>query len=201
MSSEERFRSIFDLAAIGLAQCDVQTHRFVVANHRMEEITGYPTDELLNLTFSGLIHPEDWEKDQEDWLAIVRGETPTYRTECRYIRKDGRVIWVRIDTTVGDRGSANEPLRTIEAVQDITDQREVTAALHDSEERFRTTFEQVAVGMAHNGLDGRWLRLNRKLCEIVGYSEPELLQMSFQDITYPADLNTDVQQMHKQIAE
>src|SRR5215475_11496025 len=69
-----------------------------------------------------------------------------------------------------------------------------------SEERFRATFEQVAVGMAHNGLDGRWLRLNRKLCEIVGYSEPELLQMSFQDITYPADLNTDVQQMHKLIA-
>src|SRR5262249_14135169 len=122
MSSEESFHSIFALAAIGLAQCDVQTHRIVAANHRMEEITGYPTHELLNLTFSDLIHPEDLAMDQEGWLAMVRGETPIYRAECRYIRKDGRVIWVRIDTAVGDRGPANEPLRTIDAVQDITDQ-------------------------------------------------------------------------------
>src|SRR5262245_54310373 len=134
MSSEERLRSIFALAAIGLAQCDVQTHRFVVANHRMEEITGYSADELLSLTFSDLTHPEDREKDQEGRLAMVRGNTPTYHTESRYIRKDGSVVWVRIDTAVGDRGPANEPVRTIEAVQDITDQRKVTAALRESEE-------------------------------------------------------------------
>src|SRR5262249_12740035 len=170
MSSEERFRSIFSLAAIGLTQCDVQTHLFVAANHRMEEITGYTADELLNLTFSDLTHPEDREWDLEGWLAVVRGEIPTYHAEKRYIRKDGKVVWVRIDLVVSDRGPANEPLRTIEAVQDITYEREVTAALRESEERFRGTFEQAAVGMAHTGLDGRWLLFNKKLCDIVGYS-------------------------------
>lgn len=66
------------------------------------------------------------------------------------------------------------------------------AARHKSEERFRFTFEEAALGMAHVGLDGRWLRINRKLCEIVGYTREELLQMTFQDVTYPEDLEKDM---------
>jgi two-component system, cell cycle sensor histidine kinase and response regulator CckA len=65
-------------------------------------------------------------------------------------------------------------------------------ALHDSQEGFRATFEQAAVGLAHVGLDGRWLRVNQKLCDIVGYSRDELLQRTFQDITHPDHVATDV---------
>ena len=73
--------------------------------------------------------------------------------------------------------------------------REAEEALRASEERFRATFEQAAVGMAHVGLSGEWLRVNRKLCEIVGYEEGELLGLSFQDITHPDDLEADVSQV------
>ncbi len=68
-----------------------------------------------------------------------------------------------------------------------------SAPRHESEERFRFTFEEAALGMAHVGLDGRWLRINRKLCEIVGYTREELLRMTFQDITYPEDLEKDME--------
>lgn len=68
------------------------------------------------------------------------------------------------------------------------------AALRESEERFRLTFEQAAVGIAHVAADGRWLRVNRKLCDILGYTESELLQLRFQDVTHPADLPADVEQ-------
>ena len=57
-------------------------------------------------------------------------------------------------------------------------------ALRESEERFRATFEQAAVGMAHVGTDGRWLRVNRRLCEIVGYAPDELLRLTFRDIAH-----------------
>lgn len=70
--------------------------------------------------------------------------------------------------------------------------------LQDSEKRFESTFEQAAVGMALVGTDGRWLRVNHRLCEIVGYSQFELLSKTFQDITHPDDLASDlglVQQM------
>jgi PAS domain S-box-containing protein len=65
-------------------------------------------------------------------------------------------------------------------------------ALRESEETGRATFDQAAVGIAHVRIDGRWIRVNDKLCAIVGYPREELLRMTFQDITHPADLATDL---------
>ena len=62
--------------------------------------------------------------------------------------------------------------------------------LRESEQRFRATFDQAAVGIAHIGLDGRWLRVNRKLCEILGYTEQELLGLRIRGITHPDDRET-----------
>lgn len=72
------------------------------------------------------------------------------------------------------------------------EQRRAGDALAASEARFRATFEQAAVGIAHVALDGRWLRINEKLCEFLGYPRSELLAMTFQDVTHPADLATDL---------
>ncbi|MFZ0735249.1 MAG: PAS domain S-box protein [Candidatus Sulfotelmatobacter sp.] len=70
-------------------------------------------------------------------------------------------------------------------------------ALRESEQLYRSTFELAAVGVAHVGPDGRWLRVNRKLCEILGYSEAELLQMTFQEVTHPEDLAADLVETEK----
>jgi PAS domain S-box-containing protein len=76
--------------------------------------------------------------------------------------------------------------------RDVSARRGAEAALRESEEQFRATFEQAAVGIAHVGLDGRWLRANRRLCEITGYPMDELLRLGFQDITHPDDLGADL---------
>jgi PAS domain S-box-containing protein len=73
--------------------------------------------------------------------------------------------------------------------------------LRESERRFRATFEQAAVGMAHVGLDGRWLCVNQKFCDIVGYSRDELMGLTFQDITHPADLQLDLDYLHRLLAD
>jgi PAS domain S-box-containing protein len=73
-------------------------------------------------------------------------------------------------------------------------------ALRESEERFRLTFEQAAVGIAHIAPDGTWLRVNRKLCDIVGYTPEELSKLTFQSITCPADLEADLAQVQKLVA-
>jgi PAS domain S-box-containing protein len=65
-------------------------------------------------------------------------------------------------------------------------------ALQEGEERFRATFDQAAVGMAHVAMDGRWLRVNRRLCAILGYSREELLRLRFHDVTHPEDLDRDL---------
>ncbi|WP_279476871.1 PAS domain S-box protein [Aeromonas veronii] len=65
-------------------------------------------------------------------------------------------------------------------------------AMEDVEARFRAIFERAGVGIAMVAPDGGWLRVNDALCQIVGYSQDELIKLTFQDITHPDDLNTDL---------
>src|SRR5215217_9157513 len=75
---------------------------------------------------------------------------------------------------------------------DITERRRVEVALRESEQRFRRSFDDAAIGMALVGTDGRFLQTNRSLREILGYPEGELLGKTFQDITHPDDLDADL---------
>jgi PAS domain S-box-containing protein len=75
-----------------------------------------------------------------------------------------------------------------------------TAEFQESEQRFRLTFEQAAVGIAHVGVDGQWLRVNQKLCDIVGYTREELTRLTFQDITYQEDLDADLAHVRRALA-
>lgn len=76
--------------------------------------------------------------------------------------------------------------------RDITERIRVEKALQESEEKFRGAFENASIGMAITGFDGRWLKVNRSLCEMMGYSENELLQLTFQEMTYPDDLELNL---------
>ena len=75
--------------------------------------------------------------------------------------------------------------------------RAAVDALAQSEARLRATFEQAAVGIAHVALDGRWLRINEKLCNFLGYPRSELLGMTFQQLTHPDDLAPDLEQVRR----
>ncbi|MGV0028530.1 PAS domain-containing sensor histidine kinase [Phormidesmis priestleyi] len=76
----------------------------------------------------------------------------------------------------------------------------IELALQEQAEEFEATFNLAAIGIAHVGLDGQWLRVNQKLCEIVGYSRQELLQKTFQEITNAADLETDLAYVKQMLA-
>jgi hypothetical protein len=96
---------------------------------------------------------------------------------------------------------------TISALASIADEialgierKRTEEALRESEERFRATFEQAAVGIVHAGIDGKWLRVNKKLCDIVGYTSEELLGGAFQNITHPDDLNPDIKYVSQMLA-
>jgi PAS domain S-box-containing protein len=82
----------------------------------------------------------------------------------------------------------------------LVERRRTKRQLRWSEERFRATFEQAAVGIAHVAPDGRWLLVNQTLCNIVGYAREELLERTFQDITYPDDVDADLEQVRRILA-
>jgi PAS domain S-box-containing protein len=79
-------------------------------------------------------------------------------------------------------------------------QSQALAALEESEERFRATFDQAAVGVAHVAPDGTWLRVNGRLCGILGYSREELLRLRFHDVTHPDDLAADLALLRELVA-
>ena len=83
------------------------------------------------------------------------------------------------------------PIRARAVGWEIRERQRAEEALRESEERFRNTFEQAAVGIAHVSPDGHFLRINQRFCDIVGYSPEEMLQKTFGEITHPDDLEVD----------
>ena len=85
------------------------------------------------------------------------------------------------------------------AQQELAERKRTETALRESDERFRAIFDQAAVGIAQVATDGRWLRINQKLCAITGYTHEELLTKSFQEITHPDDLDLDLHYVHQML--
>ncbi|MFI5120020.1 MAG: PAS domain S-box protein [Thermoanaerobaculia bacterium] len=112
---------------------------------------------------------------------------------------DGRTIWLRT-SKVPLRDESGAVFGMLGTYEDITEQRQAAIDLQESEERFRATLEQASVGIAHVAPDGRWLRVNQRLCEMVGYTREELLAGTFQEITHPDDLPADLENVRKILA-
>lgn len=79
------------------------------------------------------------------------------------------------------------------------EQMHISRALRESEEHFRSAFDYAAAGMALVGIDGRWMSVNRSLCDLLGYSEAELLRKNFQSVTHPDDLGESLADMYQMI--
>lgn len=120
--SENQFRTMFELSAVGQAQVDLTTNRFILVNSRFCEITGYSEAELIARSPASIIHPDDRKTGVESYLRLIRGGTGEYLQEHRLVRKDGETIWVQVSLRV-IHDSAGRPVRTTSVIQDITSQK------------------------------------------------------------------------------
>src|ERR1019366_1868545 len=122
--SEEQLRAMFDLASVGMVQADPRTGQWLRVNQKMCAITGYSAAEMLRMRVSELTHPDDRQKDWEEFCRVVRGEASDYHLEKRYVRKGGAVVWVNVNMTV-IRDAAGQPMRTMATIEDITERKQV----------------------------------------------------------------------------
>ena len=167
----------------------------VYVNPAFERISGYPVDEVLGLNCRFLQGQDRDQPALDELRAALRDERES-RVVLRNYRKDGTPFWneLYVSPVHDEEGT----LTNFVGVQnDITERRRIEEVLRESEERFRATFEHAAIGAAQVGIDGRWLRVNRRLGEIVGYEPEELLKTTFQEITHPDDLEGDLEQVRR----
>ena len=183
--SEERFRRTFELAGSGLAHIGTD-RRFIRVNRRLCEILGYPEKELLKLRGRDISHPDDADVINRERPRLYAGDIDEVRLEKRYLRKDGSVVWVHFAMVV-ERDAEGRPKYEIAVYDDITARREAEEGLRQSEERFRRTFELAGSGIAVVSLEGRFMRVNTRLCEMFGYAPAELVGRAVKEVSHPED--------------
>jgi diguanylate cyclase (GGDEF)-like protein/PAS domain S-box-containing protein len=196
--SEERFRRTFELAGSGVAHVSLE-RRFLRVNRKLCEIFGYAESELIGRSVIELSHPDDVAITNAERGRLYRGDGDSLRLEKRYLRKDGSVVWVAL-TLALERDAQGKPLYEIAVYDDVTARKAAEDVMRESEERFRRTFELAGSGVAHVAMDGRFLRVNRRLCEMFGYAEGELVGRSVKALSHPEDrdlTDTERARMHR----
>ena len=137
---EGYYRAMFELAGIGTLQADPATGRLLRVNPKLCDITGYSEEELLGMTFTEVMRPEERQKNVEGSQQTVRGETSEHEVEKRYVRKDGQAVWVSMNTKT-IRDEAGQPLQTVSVIQDITDHVQAEEGLRESHTLLRSVVE------------------------------------------------------------
>ncbi|MCA1558470.1 MAG: PAS domain S-box protein, partial [Acidobacteria bacterium] len=129
--SEERFRSAFDYAAIGMALV-APDGRLLQINHSLSEILGYTEEELLSVDYQSITHPDDLPVTLVQMDQLHRGVSPTFQLEKRYQHKQGHTVWVLLTVSLF-RDRQSQSSRFIFQIQDITDRKRAEERLlHDA---------------------------------------------------------------------
>lgn len=127
-TSEARFRTLFKQAAVGVAEIDTLSGRFLAVNRKYCDIVGYCEAEMLQLDFASITHPDDLADDLAHMEKLKSGQIRNFDIEKRYVHKDGHLVWVEL--TVSPMWTPeNPPDKHIAIVQDITHRKEVECQL------------------------------------------------------------------------
>jgi len=194
--------TILKQAANGVIVCDASGH-LTFLNPVARKMAGIdPEDTSLDLDIGAwgqafdskgeMIDPQDYPLSK-----ALQGEL-SQAMQCHMVRPDGFHYDLLVSAAPLINGG--EIVGAVANFMDISEHKRIEEELRHSELRFRATFEQAAVGVAHVAIDGRWLRVNQRLCQITGYTREELLTKTFQDITYGEDLESNLYNVRRLLA-
>jgi PAS domain S-box-containing protein len=178
-ASEERWRSMFEASAVGIAVLDEQNH-FAATNEALQKMVGYSGEELQSLGPLDITHQDDREATQKLIEDMRNGKRQDLPTEKRYRRKDNKVIWVRVSAARAfDSGSSLQGIPAI--IEDITERKSAEVAWHDARDALSratrlTIMGELSASIAHEvNQPLAAIITNGQACErFLGFSPPDL---------------------------
>jgi len=195
---DERFRAAFEDASIGMALTSA-TGQFMLTNQALCQLLGYSKEELAEMKFADITHPDDLADSDAKRQELAVGMDSVVHWEKRYLHADGHAVWVQMNVAPV-RDSEGKISYHLSQVQDITDRREAQALLAASEQRWKLTFEAAPTGVGLVNVEsGRLLTVNQAGCDMLGYSEQELLTMTLRDLTFPDDREASIARLRQVI--
>ncbi len=180
---ETEFRLLFASNPLPMWLFDLETLCFLEVNDAAIAHYGYSRVEFLGLNITDIRPTEEIVRLHEN-LRMPRGAFQE-SGPWKHRLKDGRIIWVQIASHLTEWRTRQAALVV---AHDITERRRSEEALRATEELFRTAFEDAPFGMCMTGLDGRFLQANAALCQMLGYTQQELVAGAWQRLTHPDDL-------------
>jgi len=184
-ASEDRYRTLVETSPDAIFLVDV-TGRILSVNDQALRIAGAASaDDLVGKSFYELV-PATRRKEHAAGLQQLLGGEVGTTIEYDLDRPDGTSVTLEVRGALV-RNDEGVPIALMGIARDVTARKRAARALAESEARFRATFEQAAVGIALAEPHGPFLRINQRFCDIVGYTEEELLTLTYMDITHPDD--------------
>jgi PAS domain S-box-containing protein len=179
--SEERFRKIFDEGPLGMVFVN-ESFKFIKVNPAFCKMTGYSEEELLNLTFKDITHPDFIKENIKGIKKLYRGEISVFKTEKIYVKKNKEFFWGSLTVTevlnkVGDF------LHYFSMVENISERKNAEIALQNSEKKYRKLLESILDGFALTDMNGKILEYNKAYRKMLGYNREELSRLTYLDIT------------------
>ena len=181
------FEHSFENAAVGMAHLSLQG-TWLRVNRKLCEITGYSAQELLDLTFKGITHPDDLARDLVYLEQLLSRKISGYETEKRYLRKDGNIIWVALQVCIVF-GADGNPAYGISVIQDITQRKQTELETAVTHQRYLALFEQMPEGVLLVGSELRVIGHNQEALRQLKYQEEQLLSLHIFDIEAMDDLD------------
>src|SRR5919199_1462680 len=159
---------------------------------------GYRVAELTQKSVVSVFYQEEQAKSQNHLISLQQQPTQIRKWEVRLVRKNGSLLWAKASISLVSEAQSNPIISLV--CEDITAYKQIQETQQRREESFRATFEQAHLGISHCKLNGRFVRVNQKFCEIFGYTQDELRTRTFRDITFPDDLGVNPEYMRSLLA-
>lgn len=173
--------NLFEQSPIGMAFVSPKG-KWLKVNPFLCNMLGYSESELLQLDFQNITYPEDLKKNITYLRRMLDGDIDIYKTEKRYVHKDGSLIWIKL-VVYPFRDQENEPLYFVAQMEDINKHKLAEKAIEESEKKFRDIFNYSRDAIFIHDMDFNILEVNQRASYYLGYSKDELLQMSIPDLT------------------